>query len=762
MTKKPLARLVCGVSLSLLAAGGRASGPVLEEVIVTAQKKSESLAEIPMTVNVITGEQFNNFANFDFRDIDRMTAGVNLTGENYDVDIAVRGLGTDLNAAIDPRVTVYWDGAYYSQTRGMFVSQFDLQRFELLRGPQGTLYGKASPAGAITVQTRDPNMTEMDGYLQQSLSQRDGRNTQAALSLPIIDEQLAVRVAGVFDHNRTLDVENTTLGIDNHGETLGGRFVALWRPLETLDARLSYNYVESDKDIDAPVEGNGISYQDREAVGEFASTSHERERKTVFQVNWELPNAWLLTSNTSHEQSLVERRADMDFANGVGQNQDVSSDVDKVISEELRLQSVDNEFWDWTVGLFYIDTHGRTPVYVDNYRVQGLPAPTYTPVVTEVTGPALTEAENWAVFTHNAFKLTERDTLTLGLRYNYVERFNRQTFQQDTFLLVGDSRIGPVRQSTIDGIPLDLQDGDEDAFTGTVKFQHQFTDELMAYASYDRGWRYGSVNISGQPIPPVWSAFKEETSDNFELGSKWQFNDGRGLLNLAAFYQIYSDFHYGAQNVSYVLEDGGIAQNSAVVNAKEVSVKGFETELNYLLTENWNVLASVSYSKVEFEDFDDAPCNDPDQPLVNPGDFAVCDLEGEPAGTQPEWSAVLMSEYTAQLGGNGLEWYLRGLAKAEDERWDPDVNTDLDSYAVFDVFAGVRTAEQGWDVSLWVKNLFDESARLNTMPTLPLPDYSLAGQVSVTEGPAVVDSGLTRIEDLLAPRTVGITARYDF
>ena len=122
---------------------------VLEEIIVTAQKRVESLAETPMTVNVVTGEQIAESASFSFHDLSNLTAGLTIFGSGFDADIGTRGLGTDLNGPVTPRVTVYLDGAYISQQRALFSGIYDMAQVELLRGPQGTLYGQASPAGAL-------------------------------------------------------------------------------------------------------------------------------------------------------------------------------------------------------------------------------------------------------------------------------------------------------------------------------------------------------------------------------------------------------------------------------------------------------------------------------------------------------------------------------------------------------------------------------------------------------------------------------------
>ena len=139
---------------------------MLDEVIVTAQKRTETLQDTPMTVSVITGKQINETSTFAFTDLSNLTSGLSIRGSGFDTDIATRGLGTELDAAVNPRVTVYLDGAFISQQRALFGGIYDMSQVELLRGPQGTLYGQASPAGALTLRSRDPNIEEMDGYVE--------------------------------------------------------------------------------------------------------------------------------------------------------------------------------------------------------------------------------------------------------------------------------------------------------------------------------------------------------------------------------------------------------------------------------------------------------------------------------------------------------------------------------------------------------------------------------------------------------------------
>jgi outer membrane receptor protein involved in Fe transport len=627
---------------------------VLEEVIVTAQKKSESLSDIAMSVNVVTGETMNEFANFSFQDLDKMTAGVTITGLGFDVDIAARGLGTNMNAPVDPRVALYFDGASIAQERGLFSGLFDLERFELLRGPQGTLYGKASPAGAITMQSNSPNMEQVDGYVQQSFNEHSASNTQFGISIPLIENKLALRLAGLYDTNENNDVENITLGRDNENETWGGRAVLAWRPTDNFNARLSYTRIEDEFDIDLTVDGNGVDFDDRSAVNEWKSDMKNTSEYTILEMDWTLPNDWVLTSVSSNQDNEVDRTWDSDGSEVQSSEQTVSSNVPDSFNTELRLASIDNnDNWDWTTGIYYQDSDSYTSVIANNY----LPLGPGVKLLAATTGPADISSEAWAAFAHSAFHFGDAGTLTVGLRYNDIERKARQPFTITVNILEPDGGLGTllaVRE--IDGIAEDDQDKSDSAWTGTLKYQHEFTDSLMAYASYDRGWRDGSANVAGRAEPIAFGGFDGEDSDNLELGFKWGLLEGRGQLNMSLYYQIYSDFQFQADGVEFrtpAADGGGTALTNPVVNVDEVESWGLETEFNILLSEYWSLSLSGSYNQTEFTDAKGVPCTN-GEPIAAPEfSFNTCDLDGERAGKLPEWSGVAISEFWQPIG-NGL------------------------------------------------------------------------------------------------------------
>ncbi|MBT4520003.1 MAG: TonB-dependent receptor [Halieaceae bacterium] len=727
---------------------------VLEEVLVTAQKKVESLSDVPMTVEVVTGEQLGNYASFDLHDLNSMTAGLAISGSGFDTDIATRGLGTNLNAPVTPRVAIYIDQASVQQERGLFSGLYDLERFEVLRGPQGTLYGQASPAGAIMMQSRDPNLREVDGYLKQSFAERDGSNTQFGVSVPIIEGKLGFRVAGLYDEHRYDDVKNITLDRESKSQTEAFRLVMGWQPRDTFDLRLSYHDIEDNADNDPVIYSDAIKYDDRYSVSEMRSFMTNKTDYSVLSMNYGLRNDWVISSVTSYQNNVIDRIFDSDGSTVLSEWQHVVSSVRDIWNTELSLASQGNAFWDWTAGFFYEESKSTTDVSVETWRAL---TPTLK-IRAQIESVADLDGEKRGLFMHNAFHISENGTITLGLRYMEQDRWGTQPFLVDAFFVFQDGAEAPAASLEWDGILPKDQESEEDAVTGTLKYQHRFADDFMAYASYDTGWRSGSANISAGAQPPVFGAFGAEDSENIELGFKWDVLDGRGLWNLAAYYQIYSDFQYQSSTIEFREQGvgdavGGVGQASPVVNVDEVESYGIDSDFAILMSEYWTLSIAFSYNVAEFSDGKGVACTTGDSIPEQDFAFNTCDLSGERAGQLAKWSGNIATEYSRPMGKGNTQWYLRGLLNAESEYYSSSLGEDLDDYATLDLQLGIRSGSPAWDVTLWVKNVTEESALLQAEKLPLVPDYDNGGQM---------DSGLIRVTRQVRPRTVGVSFQYNF
>ncbi len=688
----------------------------LEEVLVTAQKQTQNLQETPVTVNVISSQAFNDVASFDLADVDRMTAGVDISGDSFNIDFQVRGVGTNLDAGTPPRVTIYKDGVFVNQQRALFLSQFDLERFELLRGPQGTLYGKASPAGSLIIYTKDPSMDRNDGYLQTSFFSRDGSNTQFGISQPLIKDKLSLRLAGSFDKNSNADIHNEPLDDDAISRTSAGRATLKWLVSEKLDMRASYNYTENSGDFYTITEQNGYEADDRRAFGDAGGEIRVRDQHAIGQMNYALTDNITATLVTMYQELFTYRFFDSDRSAGpatatsTASTQDVRSNIGKVINSEFRIASTGNEMWDWITGVYYSTSDAKTPVVAStDFVTMGAPGNNTFFIVATNSG------EDYGIFHHSGFQLTDSDKLTIGVRYNDTRVNARSTTRSVTNI----PAFGPFGFSDVsgEGIPLENEKRSFTEVTGTLKWQHNFGENHTGYISYDKGWRPASATVDAAgTVPDELILHDDEPSTNYEIGMKGTYWNDRARYLMAIYYQTYEDFQFQADNIPVDVAgptpgsppDGTAETNfNAVVNAEEALTRGVELETTVLLQENWTFFGSVSYNDTTFVDYKNAPCDRGSS--VPTGGYNTCDFSDQQASDAPHWSAVISSEYSVPMESWSAEWYLRGLVKYESERYNRGSDSYLEQATITDLFTGIRSNNGNWDVMLWVKNLENET-----------------------------------------------------
>jgi iron complex outermembrane receptor protein len=664
---------------------------MLEEVVVEAQKKLETVTDTPIAILAVTGEQFLKQANFTFQDIARASPGLSFeTGVTP--SIHMRGIGSITRAAASLRTNIYQDGVLLEDARPVFDAMFDIERFEILRGPQGTLYGKSSPTGTINIRTKDPNTSEMDGYVAGTLASRNTVNTQFGVSVPIIRDELAVRVAGVFDENSSSGTENTSLDLESRARSKGVRLVGYYQPVDQFSARLGVTYHEMKDNPWYVQDGGGFDVEDLELTNSLSERNDAYSSIASLELTYDIADNLALISVSSYQNNKFINRQDADGGlAAVAETQDTVVSLEPLAAEDLRLESSDNEFWDWQLGFFYQRNDSRVTV---NYDV-GTLASIY--IV-----PQFHREEN-AIYTHNTIKFTPDTNLIFGLRYQHARSKSSQPTSISSVL--GDSAVN--------AIPEDLRNQDFYASTGTIKLQHYLESGIMTYVSFDRAYRAGGVNVDVRSnLPSDFAAFDEETANSIELGMKGNFWDRRGRFALAIYDQIYKNFQQDVVNLTVwdpvrVPTPGPNNLTSLEASAKEAETRGIESDTTLLLTEAWTLSLSAAFNDAKFNDFKDNPCNG-DISLLSPTrPYNTCDVSGDRLPQAPRWSGSLSSDYWMPVVGD-MQWYISSLLNAKSSQIDEVTRDTLPGYATLDIFSGFRSGEEtGWDVSLWIKNAFD-------------------------------------------------------
>jgi iron complex outermembrane receptor protein len=719
----------------------------LEQIIVTAQKSDDRAQDIPSTINVVTGSTLENLEIKKFADLTQVTAGLSLdvlSGRRQTVNL--RGVQSNPDAGFQDGVAVYWNDMVV-KTDVAFQQMFDIDRIEVLRGPQGTLQGATSPAGAIKLNTRMPYLDGFRGNISQSFSDNGSSNTEGGVDLPIILDKLAVRIAGVYDDSAINDIKNVTTGREPTSMTQAGRLSAFFQPTDDFSAKLAYEYLN--KNADGPETIAGIqagkpSYRvyDRKSVSSFNNIDNNRNNLLSLNLQWDL-GINQLVYETGYYNSHADSYRDSDVGNLSTANtlNRILAKTERLV-QEFRVTTEISEDWTSLVGVYYQKDSSKALAVVPS-----------TATIT-ATNDIRSHAETYALFTHQKYQLTENGLIEMGLRYQKVNQFNGSD------LFVANSATG-ITTKTGQIPAARAHDADAEIVTGSLKYSYTFTPDLMAYASYDSSFRPGGfVATSRAFVPAQYLTYESEKSQGVELGVKSAWLDNRLQLNGDIFYQVFDGGLYRSQ--ALLLNTDGIvgvipttvgtntnanAERTTarlVYNADSI-IQGIEVEAQYLLTRDWQIGANVSYVDAKYDDAE-VPGNSP-TPLTQVPVVYTVTSSGR-AGSEPNWSATANSNYTLPLGP--VDAYLNVLVKYVSSREDDQLSAArgnnaglVKGFSTTNLYLGVKDINDVWDIALFAKNVFDKN-----------------GQTAVPEiGDGATTYFLVRTNE---PRVIGISGTYNF
>jgi iron complex outermembrane recepter protein len=709
----------------------------LTEIVVTASKREERLIETPQTVNVVSGEQLAAYNVTQFEDVQKLVPGLDITrGDGRQNAVSMRGVRFDPDTQTNPSVDVYLNEVLFDPTQAL-QAQFDIGSIQVLRGPQGTLRGGTGPSGAILVGTRAPDLSQVTGNLVASYSDRESTNVQGGVSFPIVEDKLAVRIAGLYDWNLGNEARNIVTGERDRARSYGGRLSVLFEPTDNLSFLLTHQQFRSKRTqlltvVSAPGSVPGafgqIDEDDRASITDGTNFIETRGQATILNATWDMEQHRLSYVGSFQDNSALYNR-DLDTLNtwldlrifgGSGRLpaqflQDLRIHS-KQLTNEVRFERTGDHFWIYRFGAYARDV--RTPFtgLIDltgaNGACQTAPGPlaAFGLPCLVLGGGRPAETHDRGYFTTHTFNFTESDTVDLGLRYSETE------------------------------IESETNPRSFDAWTGSASYKHEFTPDLMAYVSYGRSFRPGGFDESGAQGSILGDAFfnwQEETSDSFELGVKGAVFDGRVSYAVAAFYQKFDGFinrvneiactgnpNSGSGPVPGTVYATGTGLNDASTCGSgsvnftyngDAVVKGVEAEIRAQITDAWTASANLSYADAHYDDAT-IPCNDfngdgtPDnagRAAVQSGRFfSVCRTDAA-VSSIPKFQATLSSEYRFEVVG-GREAFVRGLANYRGEREDPNTGVTRDATFRLDAFAGVEVAD-GVELSVFARNLLDDT-----------------------------------------------------
>jgi len=725
-----------GVYGVLALSGGAYAEQQLEEIVVTATKRSTTLEDLAGGANVIDGDLIGPGGIQDVRDMVVDIPNLSIGDQFGFARVFMRGIGmTSIDIGGEGAVSFLQDGAIVPRPAAQLVGMFDLAQVEVLRGPQGTLYGRGATAGVINLVTTKPG-DEFGGYANLTVGDYEMVTFEGAVDVPL-SSAWSMRLATKID-TRDGYGENKFSGdeVDDR-DAQAYRVTLAFNPDSAWDATLSAQYYKEDDNNYAfhyfgpsygttggvengvppavPVLGGRTVFDvggDIYDINSDQEAINDRDGYLVNLIlNFQLSDNMNLRSISSVQNLDRFLRDDLDSTdvNLFGQNNyDEESDS---FGQEFVLDYSADRF-SVLAGAMYFeeDLFGRVLVPLTNICYLLAPSLCGTPVGDFLNSGRYEQNGDVDITAYGAFaevtyNFSDRLSLIAGLRYNYEERDGTGSF---------------VFQAAGLDVPTD-EKADWDEVTPRVTLQYNLTENAMVYATYTEAFKSGVIN-TGSTSPPL----DPETVDAYEVGLKGSSADGGLTYSLAAFYYDYTDLQ-----ISFV------DQNSVVstINAAEAENYGAELELNAALGGGFSVDFYATYLSAEYQEF------------VN-GDyangFALTDLSGNTLPNAPEYTAKLGINYETPLSGGLLR--IRGEAYYQDEVYFTEWNRDdayQDSYELYNANVDYEFCDSAWMVSVWGRNLGDEEVISNNIITAPLYDS-------------------LRVGSMLPPRTYGASVRYQF
>lgn len=682
----------------------------LEEVIVTSQKREQSAQDVPVALTAISADTIEKLGIGQTQDLVRLAPSLTVgEGDNkQNSSFRLRGVGTDVfSVGVEQSVAFIIDDVSAVQAGQAMAGLADIERVEILRGPQSTLFGKSASAGVVSITTKAPS-DEFEGFVEVSATDDDEQRVQASISGPLTDS-FAYRLSG-FWTDREGFIENLSTGEDvNAADSSGFRGKLQWDISDSITATLGAYTTEEDDtccaltwqdlaptalvfgfvpgDIDA-----GITPSDTNTT--FRSEDGPVEHTETDGINLKLEiglGDFTLTSITAYDTWDFSNDGDVDFSNVdvfgfftggalTGGFFSQSTTETEYRSQEFRLASPEYDNFDYLIGLYYADVETDRSFL----RNPGLPI-----IPSDWVGTVGTES--MALFGQMTVRFGEATSLTGGLRFN----------REEISVQFTDNLLAPP--SNISGRD------DDDVVVGKLSIQHFLADEVMLFASYSRGYKGQAYDVtSGFSQFKADSPVAPETSDSYEIGIKSKLFDNRLQLNAVAFFTEYED--YQAQSTR-VTPEGALVVNINNVGVLETS--GLELEGVALINENLSISLNAAFIDATVKEFLGANCY-PRQTMelgcvANQQDI----INGE-LPNSPDSKFSLIADYTVEL--SNLPFY--GFANLS-YVWQDSVNfsltqnplTEHSSYGVANLSIGINDNDDRYRVTAFVNNLSDENFR---------------------------------------------------
>ncbi|MEE4451426.1 TonB-dependent receptor [Novosphingobium resinovorum] len=743
------------------------------DIIVTARRRDESLQDVPLTMQAVTSQEIEKLNLREFREIQALVPGLSLGQEPNGVATraTLRGVAFDANASGNNGTIEFYMNEAPITAAILFQSMFDVGQIEVLRGPQGTLRGRASPSGSITVTTHKPDLSEVGATMIGTVNSWGDANGQAALNIPLVQDRLGIRLAGVIDETDDNRIRSLNDDARPSRRTQGGRLSVRAEPIDglTLDA----SYTQTIRHAATFLQSESLDYADPTAAPSPIALT-PKDRVSVMYTPFTFRQSFTVWNWAAQWQVLGQS------LNYVGSHnkQRYTSLQPNDLGAALP-STAPEEFLD--AGQVSATSPTQT-----NHEVRLSSDQRIAGIFDYVVGAMWNKLNNPTVLDIQTPVFVGSTANPLLVNHTEVERFggsHERSFFGNVTAHLGDATeisggVRRIRYHTTGGLisgGVSIPAADEDrtlrATIYSASIKHNFTRDLMAYASFGTSWRPGSgsnpvqLRNQSQPYGLLASLYypAPEKSKSYELGVKSQWLGGRLRVNATVFHQTFDNFAYAAPNIFYIADVGGsvgVRSITTLTVGVPAKVNGAELEISGTPTPGWNIGATMSYAKGTINNAT-IPCN-PYSGIPTAGQIfeasggeqvSVCEVDSVRAGPSAPFTATVQSEYTAPIGA-GIDGYLRGLTSIYGKSQNDPVNPidDISAYALVNLYAGVRADDGAWDIGFYAKNLFDTDKVLSRGSTAPVSGASVAGGV-----PPV---SRYRVISMTPQREIGLTARF--
>ena len=689
----------------------------LEEVVVTARKREENLQDVGAAVIAVSAQELGRRFDKDLQDFANAAPNVIIDdlqqGPGSPAAISIRGIGTtDVEKNFDPTAGVVVDGVFIGVNSGAMVKALDLQSVEILRGPQGTLFGRNSIAGVINIIRQKPG-SELGGKLRAGYGDYDDMQLEGYINIPVSD-QLSFKLAGAL-HNRDGYFYNRTLGKDTGEQDFSSISPSiLWRPTEDLEFYYRYDRNEQDQDsntvlnfaqpdqlfcfyygqcapsLTTPQSGDRyVVLQDEPGDNAFFDSDMH-----IFNARWDAAPGYRLDYLFGYFTTEEAVTQDWDGTPLTLYHTDRPATYAQR-SHELRLTHVTDSPLSYTLGAYY---------WKSNYRIDLLsfigfgdaigfwtcppPAPGQFPTpcfVLSVPQTVAQHTESYAGFFEGDYRFSDAWTLTLGGRYTHDKKDSGLIDPQMPQLATKGSLSNPFEESWSE-------------FTPKASLRYRYSPDLMVFGLYSKGFRAGGFSGRPNSYEAASAPYNPETVDNFEVGIKSEWFDDRLRLNASVYYMEYKD----KQEEQSVPATQGTGQQTIVFNASTAEIKGLEVDLLMVPATGWTLAFTLGLLDSEYTEFTELNDTTPD-----PND--VVDISYLKLRRAPEVTATFTPAY---------EWPMLGGQMWVQASWHYIDELELTFYnspqghnpAQYIVNASINHQHNNTTISLWGLNLTEEDS----------------------------------------------------